>query len=111
MSIISFAVAVLTIIAWWKMFEKAGLEGWKAIIPFYNTYCLFRMAFGRDKGWMFIFAFVPCVNIVIMVILCLKLATAFNKSTAFALGLILLNPIFMLMLGFGDAQYVGEYLN
>lgn len=109
-SIISIAIIVVTIIAWWKMFEKAGLEGWKALIPFYNTYCLYQMAFGRDKGWMFVLTLVPCVNVVIQIIFCLKLAQAFNKGTGYGLGLIFLNTIFVLLLGFGDAQYVGDYL-
>ena len=29
---------VLLAIAYWKIFEKAGEPGWKALIPFYNTY-------------------------------------------------------------------------
>lgn len=29
---------ILQVVAYWKIFEKAGEPGWKAIVPFYNTY-------------------------------------------------------------------------
>ena len=33
-------LVIIAIIAQWKIFQKAGREGWKAIIPFYNMYVL-----------------------------------------------------------------------
>ena len=38
LGLINLAVVILTVIATWKMFEKANYEGWKSIIPFYNDY-------------------------------------------------------------------------
>jgi hypothetical protein len=35
------------------------------------------------------------------------LAKSFAKGTGFAIGLIFLFPIFMMILGFGDARYAG----
>ena len=32
------AVYILLIVAWWKIFTKAGEAGWKSIIPIYNIY-------------------------------------------------------------------------
>ncbi len=104
-SIIVLAIAVLTIVASWKLFVKAGKPGWASIVPFYSQYCLFDIAWGN--GWLFLLSFVPCVNFVIMIMLYLKLAKAFGKGTGFGLGLIFLNTIFMLILGFSDAQYIG----
>ena len=34
--IVILVVAVLTIIAQWKIFSKAGKPGWASIIPIYN---------------------------------------------------------------------------
>lgn len=34
----AIAVYVIQVIGLWKMFTKAGIPGWKAIIPVYNTY-------------------------------------------------------------------------
>ncbi|MDY2698498.1 MAG: DUF5684 domain-containing protein [Lachnospiraceae bacterium] len=103
--IISLVISVLTIIAMWKIFKKAGKPGWASIIPFYNTYCLFDLAWGN--GWLFLLSLVPCVNIVVMIMLYFKLAKAFGKGTAFGFGLLFLNTIFFLILGFGNAEYVG----
>ena len=35
-SLIGLAVFVLTVIARWKIFTKAGEAGWKSIIPIYS---------------------------------------------------------------------------
>ena len=43
MMIVSLVIWVLLIIAYWKMFTKAGEAGWKSIIPIYNNYVLFKI--------------------------------------------------------------------
>lgn len=103
--IISLVISVLTIIAMWKIFKKAGRPGWACLIPFYNTYCLFDFVWGN--GWLFLLSLIPCVNIVVMIMLYFKLAKAFGKGTAFGFGLLFLNTIFVLILGFGSAEYIG----
>lgn len=47
-SFINLAVMVLTIIASWIMYAKAGEHGWAAIVPFYSSYVKFRIA-GKQK--------------------------------------------------------------
>lgn len=99
-------LVVLSVVAGWKIFEKAGEKGWKVLIPFYNLYTLFRIA-GRSGWWMLGF-FVPFLNIVVGIMLALDLAKHFGKSTVFAIfGLILFPYIGSLMLAFGEATYVG----
>ncbi len=104
-SIVILAICILLIVATWKIFVKAGKPGWAAIVPFYNTYCLFEISFGN--GWLFLLTFVPCANFVVLIILYFKLAKAFGQGTGFGFGLLFLSPIFMLILGFGSSQYVG----
>lgn len=100
------AVAVLSIIGMWKMFEKAGEAGWKAIIPFYNVYIMCQIA-GRNGLWMLGFL-VPFVNIIISLIISIDLAKHYDKSTAFGVvALWLFSPIGYLILGFGDDKYLG----
>ena len=100
-------VLVLLIVALWRVFEKAGEAGWKSIIPFYNTYTLFQIA-GRN-GWGFLLLFIPFVNLVVSIILSIDLAKHFGKSTTFGvIGLFIFSVIGYLMLGFGDAKYVGK---
>jgi hypothetical protein len=97
---------VVAIVAMWKIFTKAGEAGWKSLIPFYNTYTLFRIA-GRN-GWWFLLLGVPIVNFVLLIVLALDLAKHFGKSSLFAIfGLILFPYVGYLMLAFGEAKYVG----
>ena len=97
--------SILGIVALWKLFKKAGKPGWGCLIPFYSNYCLMDMAFGN--GWIFLLGFVPCVNLIISVMFSFKLAKAFRLGTAFGFGLLFLNPIFLMILAFGDYEYYG----
>lgn len=36
-------LAILQIVAWWRIFSKAGEAGWKSIIPIYNVIVLFKI--------------------------------------------------------------------
>ena len=108
-AILSLAISVLTLVAMWKLFVKAGKAGWKCLIPFYNTYCLYDIAWGN--GWLFLLMFVPCVNVVVGIMMLFKLAKAFGQSTGFGFGLLFLNTIFILILGFGSAEYVGPQVS
>ncbi len=98
-------IAVVGIVALWKIFTKANEAGWASIVPLYNAYVLFKITWGN--GWYFLLMLIPCVNFVIEIITMVKLAKVFGKSTGFAIGLILLSPIFMLILAFDDSEYIG----
>lgn len=108
-AILSLVISVLTLVAMWKLFVKAGRAGWKCLIPFYNTYCLYDIAWGN--GWLFLLMFVPCVNVVVGIMMLFKLAKAFGQGTGFGFGLLFLNTIFILILGFGSAEYVGPQVS
>ena len=103
--VIMLAICVVAIVADVKIFQKAGKPGWHAIIPFLSTYDMFDFAWGN--GVLFLLTFIPFVNIVVLIMLYVKLAKAFGKDTGFAVGLIFLPLIFLLILAFGDAQYIG----
>lgn len=98
-------VMILMIASWWKMFTKAGQPGWAAIIPILNLYFFCKVA-GRP-GWWLILMFIPLVNFIIIIILCIEVARAFGKGTGFGIGLIFLPFIFYPILAFGSAQYQG----
>ena len=103
--VIYFAVIILVIAGMWKIFTKAGEDGWKAIIPIYNVWVLLRIV-GRPGWWLILF-FIPFVNFIIWIIVANDLSKSFGKGVGFTLGLVFLSPIFILILGFGDARYVG----
>jgi len=98
------AVAVVIIIAQWRMFTKAGQPGWAAIVPIYNVYVLLQVA-GRP-GWWILLYLIPVVNIVVSAIVSIDVAKKFGKSGAFGFfGLFLFGFIGYPILGFGKATY------
>ena len=103
--IVYLAIIILMIASMWKIFTKAGKPGWAAIIPIYNIIVLLEII---DKPlWWIILMFIPFVNIVMSIIVTVELAKKFGQGAGFAVGLILLAPIFYPILGFGSARYQG----
>ncbi len=107
--IIMLAVAVFSIVSMWKVFKKAGKEGWAALIPIYNLVVLFQIS-GIDpkKLLWFLLPFIGQIIVFVYLIMAyINLAKAFGKSSGFAAGLIFLNVIFMGILAFDDSVYSG----
>lgn len=107
--ILYLAVIVLMITAMWKIYKKAGQPGWACIIPIYNFYILLKIV--GKPGWWLLLMLIPIVNIVFAVWTYNMLSKSFGKDEGFTVGLILLSFIFIPILGFGDAQYLGPYGN
>jgi hypothetical protein len=105
-SVVWLVVVVAMIAALWKVFQKAGRPGWAALIPIYNTITMLRIT-GRS-GWWFLGFMVPLLNIFVAIRLVFDLAKVFGRGIGFGFGLLFLFPIFVLILAFGDAQYVGR---
>jgi len=103
--IFGLLVALLLIVAMWKVFTKAGQPGWASIIPIYNLYIWCKIV-GRPWWWILLML-IPFVNFIICIILCIDLAKSFGKGVGFGIGLALLGIIFFPILGFGSAQYQG----
>ena len=99
--------SITTIIGLWKLFPLAGEEGWKAFVPLYNFIVWLKII---KKPWWWIFLIItPGVNFLMVAIMYLLTAKAFNKRTvqdravAFLFGYIYLPYI-----GFqADTKYVG----
>jgi hypothetical protein len=103
--LIFLTVSVVMLVARWKLYQKAGREGWESIIPIYSSYVLYDIAMGN--GILFLLGWLPIVNYVMYIVLYVNLAKSFGKDVGYMLGLIFLNPIFLCILAFGDAEYVG----
>jgi hypothetical protein len=104
--IIGLLLAIFMAVCWWKIFTKAGKPGWAILIPFYNIYVMLKIA--GKPGWWLILLLIPFVNFIIMILMVVGLAQNFGKGTGFILGLIFLSVIFIPILAFGDARYIGE---
>src|SRR6266481_4902488 len=104
-TIIALLIALLVIVAMWKVFTKAGQPGWASIIPIYNLYIWCKIV-GRPAWWI-ILMLIPFVNIIVGIVLCIDMAKSFGKGVGFGIGLVFLGIIFLPILGFGSAQYQG----
>lgn len=133
-TIIAIAVVayVISAIAYWQIFKKAGEKGWKALIPVYNSYIIYKIAWKPSMFWIMIalgvvysilygigystgsavvsvLAYIVYIAVIVIGIMTThKLSKAFGHGVGFTLGLIFLCPIFILILAFGSSQYVGN---
>ena len=53
----SLAINVLTIVAMWFLFSKAGEPGWGAIVPFYKDYLLFKISGKKNLFWGYLICY------------------------------------------------------
>ena len=51
-ALFAFIFYILQVIAYWKIFTKAGEEGWKSIIPIYNGYVQYRLTWDVQYFWV-----------------------------------------------------------
>ena len=72
--VINLAVFVLTIVASWILYNKAGEPGWAAIIPFYSSYIRFKVAGKKKLFWGYLAAFI--VTIASFILLCYELVVS-----------------------------------
>lgn len=105
--LVMIAFAILMFAAQWKIYVKAGQEGWKALIPIYNIYILLKIV--GKPGWWLILMLIPLVNAIYVVWTYNMLSKSFGKDEGFTVGLVLAGVIFFPILGFGSAVYQGPY--
>ena len=103
--LVAIAYVVFSVIVDWRIYEKAGEPGWKCLIPFYNIYVYTKFIFGSP--WWALLIFVPIANLAFSVLYSLYLAKSFGKSTAFAIGILFLSPIFKAIIAFDRSYYIG----
>lgn len=103
--IISMAICVVMIIAMWKIFKKAGKNGWEAIVPVYNIIVMLEIS--NIPVWQIVFYFIPFANIYIMFKQYIELAKKFGKSSGFGVLTAFFPFICLPILGFGSASYEG----
>jgi Family of unknown function (DUF5684) len=105
-SVLWLGIVVLLIAAYWRIFAKAGRPGWASLVPIYNAVTLLHIT-GRS-GWWILGMCVPLLNIFVFIRLVFELAGSFGRGIGFGFGLLLLSPIFVPVLAFGDSRYVGR---
>lgn len=123
---LSGGIIIFLLISPTLIFKKAGIEPWKALIPFYNVYLFNKIAWNKEwKKWYIIVLLLPIINklffsepsaignylksifILFEIITLYKLSKSFNQSNLFTIGVILLPWIFIPILAFNNnKQYI-----
>ncbi len=89
---ISLVLLLMNYIGLWHMFEKAGEDGWRCIVPFYNVYIMGEIC-GKEKLSKIIIAIELIMMIVLPVVIYEFIRTSNNlffkddMTSAVALGI------------------------
>lgn len=102
-------MSLLVLASFWKVFTKAGREGWKALIPIYNLLILADIA--KISRWHVLGLFIPLVNFYSIFKLCHGMSKSFGYDIGFTIGLIFLGVIFYPILAFGNSKYNNNGMN
>lgn len=124
---VAIALVVLYIVGMWRIFEKAGENGWKCLIPFYNQYTMYKMFWKTKYFWIVlvlsiangffnglaltipalstVVSIISLVAFVFAVFLNYRISASFGHGIGYCIGLILLPFIFTLILGFNQDEY------
>lgn len=88
---------------WGPIFEKANVNWYIALVPFYSKYTLYFIACDRDLEFRLSYA--PLINIAVHFTFANKLAATFHKNRFFGFMLAILPCCYMPLLAFGKVRY------
>lgn len=94
-------------IGYWKIFEKAGVEPWKALIPFYSEFEIMKLV-GKPNWWI-VYLIIPFVNLFAYYILIFDLLRCLGKNSIWSqLALLVALPVYLPIVGFDrSTKYLG----
>lgn len=107
--IISMIISVIMIISMWKIFKKAGKNGWEAIVPIYNIIVLLEIC--EMPVWQIVLYIIPFANIYITFKQYIELSKKFGKSTGFGVLTVFFPVICLPILAFGSSKYEKEQVS
>ena len=109
---IGWIIFIVAAIGWhiglYGMFKKAGIEPWKALVPFYNTWCMVQKM-KLQKVWFFL-QFIPIAGQFITIWITIKFVEHFGRFGFLQHGATVLLPfIYFPYLGYSkNEKYAGE---
>lgn len=106
MLLLTIGAYVVSAISLMKIFEKAGVAGWIAWVPFYNNWKMLEI--GGQQGFWAILAVIPLVNIAAAVFLYIAMyhiGLKLGKSGSFLLFGIFLPIVWLLWLAFDKSTW------
>lgn len=119
--------AALEIVGYWNVFAKVGEKSWKSIIPIYRKYVIYKSVWSSGICWIWLAAVVldsaitnymsgaiqivgtvlAVIAFIIDVIFKRRMSRSFGHGVGFTIGLVLIEPLFIFILGFDKSQYLG----
>lgn len=94
---------IATIVGLWKLFEKAGEQGWKVLIPVYNLYIWLKII--KKPMWWFVFLIIPFINVFVVLLMIVEIVKCFKKYGLGAQALGAVFPfIYLPYLGFSTRE-------
>ena len=103
---VCICLAVITIIAKWKVFKKANVDGWECLIPIHNDVVELKIG-GIKTYWYFLnLLFVCGIGPIILSFWSrIALAKAFGKGAGFGVLMVFFPYICYPILAWGKAEY------
>ena len=111
--VLAIGIYVATSIASMKIFQKAGLPGWKAWVPFYNNWIFLQL--GGYNGALSLLGLIPYGGAIVLFILMCFSANEISKKLGksdvfilFPLGVVsfgITTMIWLFMAGFGKSEW------
>lgn len=105
MMLFSSLIGIFMIVCMWKIFTKAGKEGWKSIIPIYNIIVLLEIV--ELPIWYIFLYIIPFINIYALFKTYIELAHKFGKSTGFGVLMVFFSIVCFPILAFDSSTYQG----
>ncbi|MFT3844378.1 MAG: signal peptidase I [Lacibacter sp.] len=104
---IGLVIVLLPAAGLYGMFKKAGEQGWKAFIPFYNTWIMVELA-GMKKYWFFL-QFIPIAGWFISLGILIEFVKMFGKFKFYEHALtVLVAFAYFIFIGFNKQdKYIG----
>ncbi|MFI5170805.1 MAG: S26 family signal peptidase [Chitinophagales bacterium] len=98
-----------TLAGLYKLFEKAGVPGWKALVPFYNLYICTKIT-GKSIWW-FVMLLIPVLNVVVWLLMANEISKVFGKETFWSYVASMMIPfIYFPKIAFDDkVKYIGPH--
>lgn len=94
---------IIAMEAQWKIYKKAGKEGWATLVPIYNIVVLLEIV--EKPVWWILFLMIPGVNIIFAIWITNLLSKRFGKEESYTIGLLILPFVFYPMLGLSKVEY------
>lgn len=103
--LVGTAISILIIVSMWKIFKKAGKQGWESIVPIYNVIVMLEIS-GLPM-WYLVLYIIPFANIYAMFKTYIELAKKFGKGTGFGVLTVFVPIVGFPVLAFSNCSYEG----